>query len=205
MPYPIGNWPVCHSVPAMLSCTLDSAGENVKQLVRKLYNVKLYNLLQVARSIVGEKDHELQSVCTADEYGMLQAYAYACTIKKGMSIKVTWKSDVEGEPDSTHNCRVTSDCTEGRMITVECEDDNGLYDICLYLDEVEPNKEELLAQFATTFPEAEVEKVYMIDVESKAFYFGHFTPEGKLEGDCRVEGYDGNVFACKYSNGTLVQ
>jgi len=205
MPYPIGNWPVSHSVPAMFSCTLENAEDTVKQLVHKLHNVKMYNLLQVARGILKEEDHELRSVCTPVEFKLLQAYAYACTIKIGMTIKVTWKSDEEGQPDSTHNCKVASECTEGRLITVECEDDNGLYDICLYLDEVEPNKHELLVQFTKDFPDAEVNKVFMVDVESKAFYFGQFTQEGKLDGDCRVEGFDGRVIECKYSNGLLVQ
>lgn len=202
MLYPINHWPVCHGIPSLLACTWETAKANVRLFAVKLHNIQVYNLLQASHAILKGTDHEIKSVCTEDEYGLLRAYAYACILKKGMDVLVTWKSDVEGEPDSTHACKVDSECTEGRKITVLC--DGARYDVCLYLDEISVDHKMLLAQFEKDFQKEDIETVYMVDSKSKAFYYGFFNAEGKIHGDCKVLSFEGTVYSCKYDNGMLL-
>lgn len=202
MTYPIGNWPVCYSIPAMLSTSWDQAPANVKLFAQKLHNLQLYNLLQAARCILNGNGHELQGVCTNNEYRILKAYVYASTIKVGMTVDVTWKNEEEGGPDTTHACKVVEECSEGRTIAVEC--DGGIYTVCLYLDDVEASHDMLLEQFNRDFSATLVDKVYMVDVESKGFYTGFFNNVGKIHGQCLVETYSGEQFSCEYDNGNLI-
>ena len=202
MTQPFGNWPICHSIPAMLSLSWENASPHVKQFAQKLHNLQKYNLLQVAQSILSGNDHEVQTVCTDNEYNILRAYAFATSLKRGMFIDVTWKSEIEGEPDSTYNCEIVGECAEGKTVTVLCEGEN--YDVCLYQDEVDVNKATLLAQFNHDFRPETVATVYMIDTTSKAFYSAYFTNEGKVHGKCKVEDYDGQIWECEYDNGNLV-
>lgn len=202
MAMPIGNWPICHSIPAMFSLNWKTATGHVKTFGQKLHNLGFGNLLQVAHAILTDNDHEIQTVCTNNEFKILLAYTYASTVKDGMEIQVTWKSENKGDPDATYTCVVAGNCREGRAISVLCE--GGVYDVCLYLDDVEIKKDILLGPFQQDYPQARRESVYMIDYESKAFYFAKFTKEGEINGPCRVEGFDGKIVMCEYKDGVLV-
>ena len=201
MARPIGNWPICHSIPVMYSTAWQNALPAVKQFATKIHGLGMYNLLQVAKAMLSENDGELRALCTDYELKVLKAYTHACTIKEGMNITVTWKSDVEGEPNSSHVCRVTSPCTEGKNITVDC--DGVEYDICLYEDDVDADREMLKTQFEADYDDAAVAKVYMVDVVTKAFYTGYFDNEGNLQGPCTVEYYDGTVATGVCTNGAM--
>ena len=170
---------------------------------QKLHNLEMYNLLQVAKAIVsGKRYSELQTVCTDNELKILRAYAYACVLKPGMTIKVTWKISDESDETTTHECKVVGECLEGRHITVECEGER--YDICLYEDDIGVDGNMLESEFDIKFPVESTSQVYMIDTNSRAWYFGYFTNEGTLHGKCTIEFFNGEKRDVEYNNGVLI-